>query len=114
MCYNIANGRGKAPTTTPREHIMTTKKAYEVKNSHEARNENSWNKLGKLIDRAWAMCEGVDHITEWDEQTLGTIISTVAEVDPKLAEIVEIEAIAAYGEDEVEDDWQDEDWGYDW
>lgn len=93
---------------------MATSKAYKVKNSHEARNENSWSKLGKLIDKAWDVCESIDYIPEWDEQTLETIINAVAEVDPKLAEILEIEAIAVYGEDEVEDGWQNEDWGYDW
>lgn len=89
-------------------------KYYQTKNSHEARNDNIDNQLGKLIEKAWDVCENIDHITEWDEQTLGTIINAVAQEDHKLAEILEIEAAVTYGEEEVEDIWQDDDWGYDW
>lgn len=94
---------------------MTTKKAYEVKNSHEAYCENIDYKLGKLISKAWDICESIDYITEWDEQPLGTIINVVAEVDPHIAEILEIEASVTYGDGEVEvKSRDDEDWGHDW
>ena len=99
-------------------------KAYETKNTHEARNEaiEFCNEhFAAIIWNAWRTCERIDYTAEWDEMDFATIISALRENGKhELADELEAEAIRAYGDTEAtmrEDAdmyGEDGDWGYGW
>lgn len=76
-------------------------KAYETKNTHEARNEaitygNEY--FAALIWNAWKTCDRIDYMAEWSEMDARTIIDTLRnDGKEELANELEAEFAAVYG-----------------
>lgn len=80
-------------------------KAYETKNTHEARNEAiefGNERFAAIIWNAWKTCERIDYMAEWDEMDIATIANVLSENGKgELADELLAEAIKTYGDTEA-------------
>lgn len=92
--------------TTTTATTARTARAYENKNTHEARNEAIVNGNGRFADLIWAMWDKLeedDPTVSYDEFDFGTNLGWLREMgENELADEIAAEAGNAYGTEEVE------------